>query len=187
MKKKFHMSIPVKTNKLRKMRCYLCGAMDRVPDGGIEWRQRISVYLEARNVVVLDPCNKSVDIGIEDIESRKQRKVWKEERNYDAIAKDMRLIRNTDLRMIDISDFIIVNLDLDVHPCGTYEELFLANRQMKPILVRVEQGKDSTPDWLFGAIPHNNVFTEWQELIDYLDGIDSENIEPKKRWLFFNL
>ena len=169
------------------MRCYLSGAMDRVPDGGIGWRQKISVYLNARNVVVLDPSDKPINIGIEDLENREVRKKAKEAGDYNAIATDMRLIRNTDLRMVDISDFMIVNLDLEVHPCGTYEELFLANRQMKPILVRVEQGKMATPDWLLGAIPHNNIFGEWEDLTDYLDGINSGEIEPKKRWLFFDL
>ena len=45
----------------------------------------------------------------------------------------------------------------------------------------------ATPDWLLGAIPHNNIFGEWEDLTDYLDGINSGEIEPKKRWLFFDL
>ena len=33
----------------------------------------------------------------------------------------MKTIRAVDLRLVDISDFMIVNLDLNVHPCGTLE------------------------------------------------------------------
>ena len=187
MDKKYTMNLPVKVNKLKNQRCYLSGAMDRVSDGGVGWREKISVYLKARNVVVLDPCKKPINIGFEDSENRENRQKLKQQGHYDHIASDMRVIRNTDLRMVDISDFLIVNLDLDVHPCGTYEELFLANRQMKPIIVRVEQGKEATPDWLLGAIPHDNIFGKWEELTDYLDNINYDNIRPKKRWIFFDL
>lgn len=41
----------------------------------------------------------------------------------------MKVIRSVDLRLVDISDFMIVNLDLETHPCGTLEEIFWANRQ----------------------------------------------------------
>ena len=98
----------------------------------------------------------------------------------------MRVIRNTDLRMVDISDFLVVNLDLDIHPCGTYEELFLANRQKKPIILRIKQGKGETPDWLLGTIPHETIFSTWEEVRDYLDLVDKGKVQDK-RWMFFNI
>ena len=72
----------------------------------------------------------------------------------------MKEIRNVDLRMVDISDFIIANIDLDVHACGTYEEIVTANRQKKPIIVRMKQGKSHAPDWLLGMLgsSHNMIF-----------------------------
>lgn len=33
------------TNNLQGMRTYLVGAMDRVPDGGIQWREKITLFL----------------------------------------------------------------------------------------------------------------------------------------------
>ena len=33
-------------NKLKNATCYLCGAMDRVDDGGVEWRREISPKLK---------------------------------------------------------------------------------------------------------------------------------------------
>ena len=180
-------SIELKSrNKLKGLRTYLCGAMDRVPDGGVGWRRKIGQYLSTRNVTVLDPCNKPISIGAEDLEGRQRRRDFKKLGRYDEIAEEMRIIRNTDLRMVDISDFIVVNLDLDVHPCGTYEELFLANRQKKPIVLRLEQGKEYSPDWLLGTIPHHTIFSTWEELTNYLDMIDSGNIEDN-RWMFFDI
>lgn len=139
-----------------------------------------------RGVIVFDPANKPIDIGIEDLESRHDRKKWKENEEYDKVSETMRVIRNTDLRMVDISDFLIVNLDLDIHPCGTYEELFLANRQKKPIILRVKQGKRQAPDWLFGTIPHETIFSTWEEVKDYLDLVDNGRFNDK-RWMFFDI
>ena len=160
--------------------------MDRVPDGGVGWRRKIGQYLMTRGVVVFDPANKPIDIGVEDIEGREERRRWKANGEYNKIADSMRVIRNTDLRMVDISDFLVVNLDLDIHPCGTYEELFLANRQKKPIILRIKQGKSETPDWLLGTIPHETIFSTWDEVRDYLDLVDKGEAKDK-RWMFFDI
>ena len=100
----------------------------------------------------------------------------------------MKTIRSVDLRLVDISDFLIVNLDLDHYACGTWEELFLANRSKKPIVIHIEQGKQNTPDWLFGTIPHQMIFSTWLELQSYLQYIDGDSqIEHHNRWRFFDL
>ena len=56
--------------RLAGMRTYLAGAMDRVADGGVGWRNRISPLLKAMGVTVLNPCDKPVEVGIEDSETR---------------------------------------------------------------------------------------------------------------------
>jgi hypothetical protein len=100
----------------------------------------------------------------------------------------MKVIRRVDLRLVDISDFLIVNLNLDIHPCGTYEEIFTANRCKKPILIHMEQGKNNAPDWIFGTVPHQMIFSRWDDLKSYLIHINKdENIESYKRWQFFNV
>ena len=53
-------------NKLKNATCYLCGAMDRVDDGGVEWRREISPKLKDMGLGVLDPCNKPTDFAPED-------------------------------------------------------------------------------------------------------------------------
>jgi hypothetical protein len=100
----------------------------------------------------------------------------------------MKVIRSVDLRLVDISDFLVVNLDLDTHPCGTLEEIFLANREKKPIIIHMVQGKQNAPDWLFGTIPHEMIFSSWNEIKNYLSHINcSEIINDHKRWYFFNV
>ena len=115
-----------------------------------------------------------------------QRIGLKQLKEFDKLSSIMKEIRNVDLRMVDISDFLIVDLDLEIHPCGTYEEIFLANRQKKPIIIHMVQGKSKAPDWLFGTIPHDLIFSEWNHVKDYLNYINSShNIDSLNRWYFF--
>lgn len=175
-------------NRLKNQRVYLAGPMDRCPDNGKTWRDQLTPILERMGVNVLNPISKPTNIAKEDEDTRKYKQKLKQNKNYDALATVMKEIRNVDLRMVDISDFIIVNLDMSIYPCGTMEEIFLANRQKKPIILRIHQGKDNTPDWLFGTIPHQMIFSEWHEVIHYLDHINSsDSFNAYNRWYFFSI
>ena len=173
--------------RLNSQRVYLAGAMDRVSDRGNGWRDSITPFLESLGVVVFNPIKKPIMIGQEDETTHRYKLKLKLEKNYDELSDLMKVIRSVDLRLVDISDFMIVNLDLDVHPCGTYEEIFWANRQKKPIIVHMVQGKQNAPDWLFGTIPHEMILSSWNEIQDYLNKIHTDaEIETFNRWYFFN-
>ena len=174
--------------RLKNQRVYLAGAMDRVPDRGNGWRDDITPFLELLGVVVFNPIKKPTIIGKEDAETHMLKTQLKDSQNYNELSTIMKTIRSIDLRLVDISDFIIVNLDLDVHPCGTYEEIFLANRSKKPVIVHMEQGKHNSPDWLFGTIPHEMIFSTWYEIKEYIQHIHtSDTIQHFNRWKFFNI
>jgi nucleoside 2-deoxyribosyltransferase len=175
-------------NRLKNQRAYLAGAIDRVPDRGLGWRSDITPLLGAMGVVVFNPLNKATEIGAEDEGVHELKSKLKGEFRYDELSAMMKAIRATDLRLVDISDFLVVNLDINTHPCGTLEEIFWANRQKKPIIVRIEQGKSHAPDWLFGTIPHEMIFSTWKEVMEYLVHVDSaEVVDTKSRWYFFSV
>tara|TARA_B100000676_G_C17804967_1_gene694264 strand:+ start:222 stop:806 length:585 start_codon:yes stop_codon:yes gene_type:complete len=182
-------------NRLFGMRTYLVGAMDRVEDGGVEWREQLEPELNKLGVVVFNPCNKAIPIADESEDSRRRRQKYKNAGAYNSAVEEMKEIRNVDLRMVDISDFIIANIDLDVHACGTYEEIVTANRQKKPIIVRMKQGKSHAPDWLLGMLgsSHNMIFETWEQIIDYLNDVNEcsersiKTLNHHDRWVFFDL
>ena len=175
-------------NRLKNQRVYLAGAMDRVADRGATWRDNITPFLKQLGLDVFNPISKPTDVGMEDMDTHIVKTKLKEMQRYDELTAMMKTIRAVDLRLVDMSDFLIVNLDLNVHPCGTLEEIFWANRQKKPIIIHMEQGKNKTPDWLFGTIPHQMIFSNWDEIKNYLIHIDSsENIETHRRWYFFSV
>jgi hypothetical protein len=172
-------------NNLKNTRTYLVGAMDRVQDGGVQWREKISIPLKEMGVNILDPCKKIIHNLSEEL-SRQQIDIYKSLKQYSKIRKEFGVIRSADLRCVDISDFIIAHIDTEVHACGTYEEITTANRQKKPVLVWCEQGKRHAPNWLFFMLPHQHIFSSMEDLLKYLKKVNSsKSPETLQRWFFF--
>ena len=135
----------------------------------------------------LDPCRKPIKLGVEDLENRKLRHEAKARGDFEYVRMEMKQIRPVDLRMVDICDFLVVNIDLEVHCCGTYEELFWANRMKKPVLVRIVQGKENTPDWLLATLPFEMFFSTWDDVYVYMRHIAHDPvIDRLNRWYFFD-
>jgi hypothetical protein len=173
---------------LANKRAYLAGAMDRVKDRGKGWRLEITPFLQSLGIIVFNPLKKPINIGKEDDETHALKQQLKKEGKYDELSKIMKTIRKVDLRLVDISDFLIVNIDLDHYAVGTWEECFSANSTKKAILVHMEQGKENAPDWLFGTIPHEMIFSTWDELRSYLLHINSSVIiDDFDRWRFLDM
>lgn len=182
--------------RLKGCRGYLCGAMSYVDDFGAGWRERLKADLEDLGVLWLDPVNKPIDVGFEDRANLLACKRAKRAGDYGTVSSRAGIIRRVDLRMVDISDFVVVNIDIGVHTCGTYEELFRAASQEKPVIVHIDQGKANCPDWLLGSIPQHTIFTTWTEVRRYLRRVDNPDKTPglyephvdvdDPRWLFFD-
>jgi hypothetical protein len=161
--------------------------MDRVPDGGIAWREDITPKLKEVGVGVLDPCKKPSEYATEDSDTRGLIEEYKKSMKFDEVHEIMKPICAVDLRMVDIAHFLIMYLDLDVHMCGSYHEAFVAVGQKKPVLVMCKQGASKLPNWMFGVIPHEMVFNNWPQLLDYLEHINCSNeVDHMNRWRFFD-
>jgi hypothetical protein len=162
--------------------------MEYTSDGGVEWRARIKLDLEDIDICWLDPCKKPTKDFVEDPETHRRLREAKQCGDYSAIARMMKPIRNFDLRCSDMADFLIVHLDQRIPTFGTIEELSNANRQKKPILVHVEQGKRAASSWLFAMIPHEMIFSSWETLVAYVRHIAYDpEIDRLNRWCFFDL
>jgi hypothetical protein len=161
--------------------------MDFAPDNGVGWRQAVREELNDLGVIWLDPTRKPTNEAIEDIENRQARAHEKQTGHFDVVSTMMSPIRKVDLRLVDIADFVLVHLDLDIYSVGTYNELFEADRQNKPIIIHMEQGKQRLPDWLFATVPHQMVFSTWPEVYTYLRHVAQDPAaETFKRWKFFD-
>jgi hypothetical protein len=161
--------------------------MDLVPDGGVVWRRRIQTDLADLGVHWLDPTNKPCRNAIEDSEDREIRQRQEERGEWGAVSQSMEEIHRIDLRLVDISDFVVVYLDKNNSGCGTFFEISRANIQRKPIIVMAEGGKQNAPDWMFGLGISDVIFGDWGELYHYLRSINGDCFyNHMGRWVFFD-
>jgi len=173
-------------NRLKFNRAYLCGSMENSPDTGQDWRIRLQKELEDLQIVWLDPTNKPSVHSIEDENTIGFLNELRNKGSYDIISDIMRPIRNMDLRLVDVSDFLVVHIDNTINSTGTFEELFWANRQKKPIIVHCEQGKKAIGLWFFGTLSHELFFDTWDEVYNYIRLVDSDKANVDDRWKFFD-
>ncbi len=168
---------------LKDSRAYLCGAMS-FDENEMEWREALKPFLRSLGIRIFDPCDLPINVVCED--KWLQQRLLREEQ-YDELSAMMKELRCIDLRAVGVCDFIIVNIDTSIYTCGTFEELFQANRERKPVLIRCKQGKSAAPPWLFGTVPHELIFSTWDEIKNYLLKIDtSEGVLLKRRWYLFD-
>jgi len=180
-------------NRLKDLACYLSGPIDFAENLGAGWRDDLTPFLEDMNLRVFDPL-KHCYWGTCDFDEVKRPKMKEYQKNgqFKKLRREMKDVNHWDLRSVDLSSFLIVNYDNQIHMCGTYEEIFKANEQCKPVLlVCTGCSKRELSTWMYGRFPDDHMFESWSELKDYLTNINSDpsytfTEADEKRWLFFN-
>lgn len=182
-------------NRLKHHICYLAGPMEEVQDRGTEWRNYVTPILKDRyGCGVFNPCNKPLlknghsSINENDPGYLKAREVCIENKDLVGMQSIMKQIVRDDLRMVDLSSFVICYINNEIHMAGSYHEISEAIGQRKPVLSVIKNGKHNLPKWWFGVMPTSLLFSDFDEMFDYLDEINSsENIDTLNgRWKFFD-
>lgn len=184
-----------KNNRLKFNIAYLVGPMDHDRHSGREWRKEMTTWLKKRRILPIDPYHKplmpihqAAHEGNDDwFEERQQAK---KNHDYQKVREIMKPIVHTDLRIVDKADFLIVHMDKEKYPCGSFDEIVTAANQNKPIIIHCPYGVHEMYDWMFGRIPHQLFFNTWEEIKEYIRHIDEdpdEEINLLNRWKFFNL
>jgi hypothetical protein len=151
---------------------------------GRTWRDEITKDLEGLGITAFNPYMKPfIDDVNEDETVRAQLKVWMENGEYDKVAERMKPVRNFDLRLCDLSDFIIAHINPSVASWGTAEEIVTSVRAKKPVFMSVEGGKQKTPLWVMAMFPHKYIYNNVDEIVQMLKKIDSqEKVIDSDRW-----
>lgn len=176
-------------NRLNGLRCYLAGPIDNAPDDGVTWRKEIGEKLRPMGVTVFDPCKKPLSYAkYKEIDDEKAKMMeLKQTGRYFELTQRMKDIVHVDLRMVDVSDFLVVYLDPNVVMFGTIHELLNSLHQRKPTLVVVEGGRSCAPNWLFGIMDYNFMFDSFNDLESFLRQMDDGTIGGDlSRWVFFD-
>src|ERR1700722_19444786 len=117
------------SNLLKNTRIYLCGSM-QYDINARKWREDVTKKLKKINIKVFDPfCRPLSTTNNEDEKARMQMDKWMKAGNYEKVRNRMKKIRNDDLRLCDLSDFVLAYIDPKIPSWGSAEELTTINRQ----------------------------------------------------------
>lgn len=151
---------------------------------GKEWRIKTTSFLNSINVTVFDPYIRPFLLEIkEDEEARSKMKSQMLNGEYDKVADRMKAVRSDDLRLCDICDFAIAYISPTVSSWGAAEEIYTLNRMKKPIFVVIDGGKQLTPFWLMGTLPHKYFYNNIEEALNMIKSINDGSREiDSERW-----
>jgi hypothetical protein len=116
----------------------------RVVEKYFGWRAIVTPILKALSIAVLDPWNKprvlghSIDYGREGLLPAKERyeaDFWISHQTRARFEQDFWETVHIDLRMTDISDFLIAFAPTNIYSVGTVHEIITARNQLKPVLL----------------------------------------------------
>jgi len=172
-------------NILRKTKTYLIGPMEYADGRG--WRETMTPFLKNKGITVFDPYKKPFINAPEEDESTHSRLgALMKKGEYSQVADHFKKVRAFDLSMVDRSDFIIAHIDPNVPTFGTIEELVVAVKMKRPTFIVVEGGKQNTPLWIMGMIPHKYIYNSFEEVQDMLTEIDNgKKSIDSDRWRLF--
>ncbi len=134
-------------NLLKKSRVYLSGPMDFVGSRIIEkylgWRAIVTPILKILGITVLDPWNKPnirghQSYGREGVEHSSvdySKDFWVNDATRAQFESDFWPTVHIDLRMTDISDFVIAFVPTNIYSVGTVHEIVMARAQHKPVMM----------------------------------------------------
>jgi hypothetical protein len=170
-------------NKLKGAICYLSGPMEDAKDMGVEWRRKIIKLFKENGVYIacIDPTNKPVEDKFEEDVTRNKR--LKEQESWDELVAYVKAFRRKDLRFVDLSDFIIALVDPKIHLCGTYNEIFEAERQKKPRFAIIDGGLKNLPSWLFAVFPLSCIFSSVEECVEHIRKLNSGELPLNDNWV----
>lgn len=136
------------SNLLQNTRCYLSGPMDfvgsRVVEKFLGWRAILTPILRALSVRVLDPWNKPDVLGhqrpygqegILPAKDRYESDFWTCRETRARFEQEFWETVHIDLRMTDISDFVVSFVPTNIYSVGTVHEIITARNQLKPVLL----------------------------------------------------
>lgn len=145
-------------------RVYLAGAMERAPDRGRAWRERLQPVLEELGHACFNPCEEELLVASE--EERESFHEWKSS-GHERFLPLMRRIIDHDLAALEGSDYVVCYWDEHAQwSAGTPSEVTLARVWGKPIyLVRAMDHADIS-SWVQGCA--SRIFDSMEDLFAYL-------------------
>lgn len=156
---------------------------------GRGWRDFVTQELKPRGITIFNPYDKPfMDDVDEDDAVRAKLKESMAAGDFDAVAQRMKPVRGFDLRLCDLSDFLIAHITPEIASWGSAEEFVTSVRMKKPIFLSIQGGKIKTPLWIMGMIPHKYIYNSIEESVEMIKKIDDGSVKiDSDRWKLLKL
>jgi nucleoside 2-deoxyribosyltransferase len=147
--------------------------------GSDDWRNPLKkVLTEQFELDVFDPfCDPKQNREYEIVRARQD----KDYEKIRAIAKDF--VRK-DLAKVDRADMLLAYVPYKVPTVGTCHEIINANNSKKPVFLVTDGDKSKISFWYYGFIHYNFMFSNWQELYNMLEEINSGSQKHNNRFAY---
>ncbi len=160
---------------------YLVGGIENAKDC-YSWRIEVAKKLNNYGVKVLDPNNDHfVNLPTENDEDRNTLKLARLAGDWGYVHEYMAKVISRDVRMVDLSTFLIAHIDPEIPTWGSVHELVIATQQNKAVLVHTSN-KKNFPLWMAGLLKMDLVFDNWDDLIEYIRKIHFKEIEANPKY-----
>jgi hypothetical protein len=157
-------------------RAYLSGAIE-FGNPNDNWREGPrKVLREEFNIDLFDPFEDPKQQWVEKLHKAR------EECDYNEMARIAEKFVHKDLSIVDECRFVVAYLPHKVCTTGTHHEIINSVNLKKPVMIVCPQGKQFTPLWYYGFIPHEFMFGSWGSLYTYLYEVDAGLHKENKRW-----
>ena len=157
-------------NYLKGKCAYLCGGLFSHEDSGISWRDAVTPPLQHMGILVADPCKKILHGELDEIGEDK--KVFRSlilKEDWKTLKEKFWPIVRNDLRLVDKSDFLILNYDPSVPTIGTTHEQVVATFEKKVILMKYDRSQlHLFNPWMATFIKPQHFFHDWNIMFEYL-------------------
>jgi len=145
-------------------RAYLAGAMERAPDRGRAWRERLLPVLEELGHAWFNPCEEELVVASE--EERARFREWKAS-GHERFVPLMQRIIDHDLAALESSDYVVCYWDEHAQwSGGTPSEVTLARVWGKPVYLVRAMERAEVSSWVQGCA--SATFETLDELCDHL-------------------
>lgn len=167
-----------KTTVLAGKRLYLSGPIENDATDH-NWRtEPKKVLIDEFKIDLFDPFDDPKQIWVKPLVEARQ------SRDYETMARIAKMFVRKDLAMVDRADFVIGYLPHKVPTTGSHHELINSSNAKKPTLLICPQGKHLIPAWYYGFIPHEVMFSCWDDLYNYLREVNDGKHKDNNRWSF---
>jgi hypothetical protein len=162
---------------LKGKRAYLSGPIEN--GEGINWRDEPKkVLVSSFGLDLFDPFADPKQKWTDDLlQARK-------DKNYPKISEIAHRFVRKDLAEVQAARLLIAYVPYRVPTTGTTHEIINSNNNKVPTLLVCPQGKEFIPLWFYGFIPHEFMFSSWNELYDYLAEVDAGKHKDNNRWAY---